>query len=148
MSFSRLSPHRRPFDALMGLQRELDRAASNPLGVTFGVSGPGVFPPVNVFSNRDGLVLRAEVPGVSPEQVSVESHGRTLTISGKRELTSPDGGSFHRHERSAGDFARSFQLPEDLDASQASATCKHGLLTISVPKKAEAKPRQIAVQAQ
>ncbi len=139
-----------PLDSVSGLltlQRELERMFENPLGFDLGVSSRGVFPPVNIFSDKDGYVARLEVPGVSPDQISIESHGRTLTISGKREIPAPQGGSFHRRERESGEFSRSLQLPDDLDAGRAEAAYKHGILTIRIPKREEAKPRQITVKA-
>ncbi len=137
-----------PVDRLLALQRELDRASEAPR-FSFGFGGParGVFPAVNVFDDRDGYVVRMEAPGVAPDQFIVEAHGRTLTISGKRETKLPEGGSFHRRERDSGAFSRSLQLPEDVDPSSAEASYKHGILTVTVPKRAEAKARQIAVQA-
>lgn len=147
MALFRFSPSFDPVNALMNLQRDLDRVFDNPLGFDFGLSGRGVYPPVNVFSDKDGYVVKMEVPGMSPENVNVEAHGRTLTISGKREATTPQGGSFHRRERRNGEFSRSLQLPADLDLAQATATYKQGMLTVHIPKKAEAKPRQITVKA-
>ena len=73
--------------------------------------------------------------------------GRTLTVSGKREDAPPSEGSFHRRERGAGQFSRSLQLPADLDLTRAEASCKHGILTVRVPKKEESKPRQITIKA-
>jgi HSP20 family protein len=102
---------------------------------------------MNVFSDREGYVLRMEVPGVAPENLTIESQGRTLTVSGRREMKTPANGSFHRRERGSGEFSRSVQLPGELDLSRADASCKHGILTIRVPKKEEAKPRQITVNA-
>ena len=84
---------------------------------------------------------------MAPEKLNIEAHGRTLTISGKREATAPQGGSFHRRERNSGEFSRSLQLPADLDLSRSEAAYKHGMLTIRIPKKEEAKPRQITVKA-
>ncbi len=136
-----------PVGDLLTLQRELERAFERPLGSELGPSGRGVYPPINVFSDRDGYVVRVEVPGVPPDQINIESHGRSLTISGKRESTVPSGGSFHRRERGTGEFSRSVQLPADLDLEHAEASCKHGLLTVRVPKKESAKPRQISVKA-
>jgi len=147
MALFRFSPTLDPFNALLTLQRELDRSFNNPLGLDFGLSGRGVSPAVNVFSNEDGYIVRMEVPGMSPEQLAIESHGRTLTISGKREATAPQGESFHRRERTSGQFSRSLQLPTDLDLSRAQASYKHGMLTILIPKREEAKPRHITVQA-
>lgn len=136
-----------PFNALLNLQHELDRVFDKPSGFDFGLSGRGVYPPVNVFSDKDGYVVKMEVPGIDPNQLKIDAHGRTLTISGKREAEAPQGGSFHRRERSSGEFSRSFQLPTDLDFSRAEAAYKHGMLTVHIPKKEEAKPRQITVKA-
>jgi len=147
MALFRFLPQLDPVSGLLTLQRELERVFENPLGFDLGPSGRGVFPPVNVFSEPDGYVIRMEVPGIAPEQIGIECQGRTLTVLGKREVTPPAGGSFHRRERDVGEFSRSLQLPADLDLSRAEASCKHGVLTIRVPKKEEAKPRQITVKA-
>ena len=88
-----------------------------------------------------------EVPGIAPDQLKIEGQGRTLTISGTRNAETPEGGAFHRRERSAGQFSRSLQLPEDLDVTRTEASCKHGMLTIRIPKREDAKPRQITVKA-
>jgi HSP20 family protein len=142
--FSRLDP----VSGLPTLQRELDRVFERPfLASELGVSGRGVFPPTNIFSDREGFVIRLEVPGVAPEEITIEGQGRTLTVAGKRQATVPDSASFHRRERVAGTFSRSIQLPDDLDVTRAEAAYKHGILTVRVPKKEEAKPRQISVKA-
>lgn len=148
MTFFRFSPERDPLNALLRLQRELDRSFENPQGFDMGLSGRGVFPPVNVLQDAEGsYVVRFEVPGVSPDDITIESQGRTLTLSGKREPSADPNGSFHRRERGAGHFSRSFQFPAELDLGQAQAAYKQGMLTIRIPKREEAKPRQIAVQA-
>ena len=148
MALIRFSPRFSPLDALLSLQRELDRTFESPTsGFDLGVSGRGVFPPTNVFSDKDGYIVRMEVPGIAPESLTIESHGRTLTISGKRETSAPEGASFHRHERNSGEFSRSLQLSNDLDLTKAEATCKHGMLTVRIPKKEEAKPRQIEIKS-
>jgi HSP20 family protein len=125
----------------------LDRVFENPLGFDLGPSGGGVFPAVNVFADKDGYSVRMEVPGVACDQLSIETHGRTLTVSGTREDGTPEKGSFHRRERGRGQFSRSLQLPADLEVGRAEASCKNGMLTIRVPKREEAKPRQITVKA-
>ncbi len=136
-----------PVSGLLALQRELERVFDKPFGIDLGPSGRGVFPPVNVFADRDGYVVKLEVPGVAPENVNIEAEGRTLTVSGKREDAPTEAGSFHRRERGYGQFSRSLQLPADLDASRAEANYKHGILTVRIPKKEEAKPRQISIKA-
>jgi HSP20 family protein len=147
MPLIRFSPELDPVDGLLSLQRELGRVFESPFGSELGPSGRGVYPPMNAFSDREGSVLRMEVPGIAAENLKIETHGRTLTVSGKREIKTPENGSFHRRERDSGEFSRSLQLPSELDLSRAEASCKHGILTIRLPKKEEAKPRQITVHA-
>jgi HSP20 family protein len=147
MALFRFSPDLDPVDGLLSLQRELARVFESPFAFELGPSGRGVYPAMNVFTDKDGYVVRMEVPGVPPETIQIETQGRTLTVSGKREGKTPENGSFHRRERGSGEFSRSVQLPADLDPSRAEASCKHGILNVRIPKKEEAKPRQIAVQA-
>ena len=148
MALFRFSPERDPLNALMRLQREFDRVFENPRGFDMDLSGRGVFPPVNVLQDAEGnYVVRFEVPGVSPEDITIENQGRTLILSGKREASADPKASFHRRERGTGQFSRSFQFPTDLALDQAEASYKQGMLTIRIPKRAEAKPRQIAIQA-
>jgi HSP20 family protein len=135
-----------PVTALLRLQRDLEAAFEKPLGFD-GLSGRGLFPPVNVFADKEGYVLRFEVPGIAPENVEVQTRGHTLTVSGKREPSAPQGASLHRTERGTGAFARSIELSDELDLERATATHQNGLLTIRVPKREETKPRQIAVKA-
>ncbi len=146
MALIRLAHALDPMNALLTVQRELERVLDNPLlGFDLGVSGRGVFPPVNVFSDEEGYVVRVEVPGVSTDQVAIEAQGQTLTISGRREVAVPQGAAFHRRERESGDFRRSIQLPRDVDVTRASASCTQGVLSIRVPRREEAKPRQITI---
>ena len=147
MALFRVASGLDPVSGLLTLQRELERVFDKPFGIDLGPSGRGVYPPVNVFTDRNGHLIKMEIPGVAPEQVAIESEGRTLRVSGKREVTPSEDGSFHRRERGAGQFSRSLQLPADLDLSKAEATYKNGILTIRVPRKEEAKPRHITVKA-
>lgn len=147
MSIRFSSPFASPFDRLLALQREIEHSFDNPRGLDLGLAGRGVFPPVNVFQDKEGYLVRVEVPGVAPEKLHVESHGQTLTISGERETAAVEGASYHRREREAGKFSRSLAMPSNLDVQAAAASYKHGILSIRVPLKAAAKPRQIEVQA-
>ena len=131
MAFFRFLPELDPVTGLLTLQRELERAFQSSQTGMLGPSGRGVFPPVNVFSDPDGYVVKVEVPGVAADQLDIEGHGRTLTISGKRDVEAPQGGAFH----------------EDLDLSRAEASCKQGMLTVRIPKREEAKPRHISIKA-
>src|SRR3990172_2231129 len=136
-----------PVSSLLTLQREMERMFENPLGLNLGLSGRGVFPAVNIFSDKDVCVVRLEIPGVPPDQITIETQGRTLTVAGKRDSTAPEGSGFHRRERDSGAFSRSAQLPDDPDVGRTEALYAHGLLTLRVPKKEAATPRQISVKA-
>ena len=91
---------------LFGFTPEMD-----PFEGFFRLHTRAAFPPVNVFVDPEGWVVRLEIPGVGPENLVVESHARTLEVSGKREESAPTEGSFLRRERWTGEFARSIQLP-------------------------------------
>jgi HSP20 family protein len=136
-----------PFDDLLRLQSRLDSLLRTPAQPFSGPSGPGGYPPVNVFRGKDGIVLRAELPGFAPEDVNVTCEGRRLTISGERKASTEERGGYHRRERPWGKFSRTFVLPDDLDAERASAQVRHGVLTLRVPLAEAAKPRQITIHA-
>ncbi len=105
------------------------------------------FSPVSVLEDKDGLVIRLEVPGVPAENLTIESSGRTLTISGKRESDVPVGADEHVREYWSGEFSRSLQLPSHVNAAKSEASYKHGVLTIRIPKREELQPRQIEITA-
>lgn len=136
-----------PFGDLFELQAALERMLQNPgLGLNLGPSGAGVFPPLNIFHDEGGVVVRAEVPGIPSSQISVTAEPRRLTISGERTAAGAEKGSYHRRERRSGQFSRAVQLPEGLDTEKASAHCRNGLLTVRIPRTPAAKPRQISVK--
>ncbi len=135
-----------PFDSLSQLQAELDRFFGKPL-VNFGLSGASVYPLVNVFTDANGLVVRAEVPGIPADKLSLQVESGQLTISGERPAPAAEAGSVHRRERQFGRFSRTLQLPPDVDPGQVTAECRNGVLTVRLAKHAAAKPRQISVRA-
>jgi len=99
--------------------------------------------------DEDGtnFVLRADVPGLTENDFEISVAGNTVTLRGERKVEVPEGYSEHRRERSAVSFAKSFQLPTRVDSDKVTATLKHGVLTLTLPKAAEAQPRQISVKA-
>jgi HSP20 family protein len=137
-----------PLDSLLELQRDLESLLQHPArGLDIGPSAAGVFPALNAFRASDGtFVVRAEVPGIKPDALEITVEPRRLTLRGNREIGSRSSGSYHRRERQMGNFARSIQLPEDLDPAAASAACRNGLLTVRIPQRESARPRQITVQ--
>jgi HSP20 family protein len=138
-----------PLDSLLRLQAELDRRLGSPgAGFELGPAGSAnVFPPVNVFRDEHGgLVIRAEVSGVKPDELAIEVERGRLTMTGERGPTQAGKGAFHRRERQAGKFSRVVQLPDDLEAGHAHAQVRNGVLTVRIPKSEAAKPRTITVQ--
>lgn len=111
--------------------------------------GMGSFlPAVDVYEDEHKVVLKLEVPGIPKESLSLNIEGRTLTVKGERKFeTEEKEENFQRIERRYGSFTRSFTLPATVDTENVSATTADGVLTISLAKKPEAKPRQIEVKA-
>ena len=111
--------------------------------------GPWV-PPVDIFDNGSHeLVITAELPAVKKEDIEVSVDNNTLTLRGeKKQDTAVTEDCCHRVERSYGTFSRTFTLPNTVDGSRVTADYKDGVLTIKLPLKEEAKPRQIPVQVQ
>jgi HSP20 family protein len=106
----------------------------------------GVFPAINVTQDRDKYYVRAELPGVKPDALEVTAVQRTLTIAGKRRAPEEQGVSYHRKERTDGEFSRSVTLPGDFDGDGIDARLVHGVLTVILPKPERIKPRQISVK--
>ena len=144
-----MSAFRNAVNELLHLQGELDALLRSPSSDLFaGPSAAGVFPPVNVFRNANGdAVIRAELPGVKPEHLSVTVERRRLTLSGERASEGAESGGYHRRERASGKFSRSMDLPADLDVDRAEATFRGGVMTLTIPRAETAKPRQITVKA-
>jgi HSP20 family protein len=103
-------------------------------------------PPVDISEDKDRISLTAELPGFTEDQVEVQMEGGVLTIRGERKFEDEkEGRNFHRLERSYGTFVRSFTLPNNVDRENIHASFKNGLLEIDLPKREEARPRQIKV---
>ena len=104
-------------------------------------------PPVDIFENGDHeLVLKAELPDMSREDIDITVDHGTLTIKGEKKMSNDvKEENFHRIERRYGSFSRSFSLPQTVDTGKVAAEYRNGVLTVRVPLREEAKPRQIKV---
>ncbi len=113
-----------------------------------GLMSSAWMPPMDVAEDADRISVTAELPGFKEEDVKVELQGDVLTISGerKRESEKKDR-DYRRVERSYGEFRRSFTLPASVDRENVKANFSDGLLKLELPKKPEAKPRQIPITA-
>ncbi len=104
-------------------------------------------PAVDIYETENELVLKADLPEVDQKEIDVRVENQTLTISGERKFAKEDAGKgYHRIERSYGNFMRSFAVPNTFDTEKIGAEFHNGVLTVTLPKKEAAKPRQIKVE--
>lgn len=138
-----------PFRDLMTTQREFDRLFKEAFSPIFGegeLSTRTWAPPVDIYENENDIVLKAELPGVEPRDVEVRVEDSTLYLKGERKFEKETKEeNYHRVERSYGSFARSFSLPNSISADKVKAEYKDGLLTLTLPKREEAKPKTIKI---
>lgn len=105
-------------------------------------------PAVDMYESDEALMLKAELPGFSKDDVHVEIKDNLLTLKGERKReTDVKEEQYHRVERSSGSFRRSFVLPVLVDANKAEATFKDGMLELKLPKAEAAKPKRIGISA-
>ena len=106
------------------------------------------YPALNIWSNEEGLVVNAEVPGIDVKDIDISVVGETLTLSGARKSEDLEEGSrYHRQERGSGKFNRSVELPFPVDIDKVEATFKNGVLQISLPRSEADKPKKIVVKS-
>jgi HSP20 family protein len=135
-----------PFRELFRLQDELARTFDDRLGLKSGES-VGWTPSCDIFEDGEAVTLRFELAGVEPKDVDIRFENGVLTLRGERKLDKEDKrDNYHRIERSFGTFTRSFSLPGTVDAEKIRAESKNGVLSVTLPKKPEAKPRSIQVK--
>ncbi|MGQ9600306.1 MAG: Hsp20/alpha crystallin family protein [Anaerolineae bacterium] len=110
-------------------------------------AGGHIFPSIIISATDERLLVRAEVPGMHLEDFDIRVSGDTLTVEGVR-ITGQEleGGWYHRRERESGGFNRAIRLPAGVDGDRAEATYQAGVLTISLPLKEAAKPKEIPIQ--
>ena len=127
------------------LQREMNRIFSDYLAGESPMQAVP-FPPVNVSEDETNLYVRAEMPGISLDDIDISVERESLTIRGLRKpAQAAEGTSFHRQEREGGRFRRIVSLPSSVDFENAAATFRDGILKIVLSKAKEAQPRQIKV---
>lgn len=112
---------------------------------TLGVRTAG--PRMNLFDAGEHLVLQAEVPGLSQDDIEISGNQESLTLSGQRKVETPEGYTVHRQERPEVQFSRTVTFPVAVDVAEADASLKNGILEVKLPKLPEARPRSIEVKA-
>jgi HSP20 family protein len=106
-------------------------------------------PFVDIYETEDALTLKADLPDVKIEDIDIRVEHQTLTLRGQRKFAKEDNvKGYHRIERNYGEFVRSFAVPPTVDTDKVQADYKNGVLTITLPKKEAAKPRQVRVLIQ
>ena len=135
-----------PFRDITSFRDDINRMFARTLGDV--ATTQTWSPAVDVFETKDAVVLKAELPGLTAEQVDVEVDDNVLTVSGERTLTDTvEDGHYYRLERNYGRFSRSLTLPQGIKADEVTATFKDGVLEVTVPKADEVKPRKVAIAA-
>ena len=138
-----------PFRELRSLQDEMTRLFSGvagPSGSREEMTTGNWFPKVDIFENKDHLVLEAELPGMTSDDFDLSFENNVLTLKGERKFEKKtDEGNYHRVERSYGTFTRSFTLPQTVTAEGAKADFENGILHVTLPKREEVKARKIQI---
>ena len=147
---------RNHWQTLETLRQEIDKvfnetdARREPVFRTAFLPGRAArrYPLINLYEDTEALYVEALAPGVEPETLNVSVVGSTLSIAGEKRRVAGDvqPEAFHRSERATGKFVRHIELPIAVDENNVQADYTHGLLTVTLPKTAQAKPKQIAVQ--
>lgn len=132
-----------PFTEIARLQDEMSRQL-----LTSERRTAGFVPPVDIYEEKDAIYVKTELPGVKPEQVQLHVENNILTLTGERKLANEENREgYHRVERTYGTFTRSFALPNNVASDQVEAEMTDGVLTVKIPKRAEAQPKKIAVKS-
>ncbi len=138
-----------PFRDLRTLQEEVNRLFSSNLTRGFAEEGIGRGawnPSVDIYENKDQIVLEAELPGMKQDDFELTVENNVITLRGERQFEKKeDSDNYHRVERSYGSFTRSFTLPQTVSAEGATAEYTNGVLRVTLPKREETKARRIQV---
>jgi HSP20 family protein len=136
------------FGRLTSLRDEIDRLFEAPLAELARGSQllSGWTPALDIFEDKDNVIVKAELPGMKREEIEVSLHDGSLSISGERKSESKhEDAEVYRSERFVGRFQRTVSLPTPVAADKVKAQYKDGILTVTLPKTEEAKPKQIEV---
>lgn len=128
------------------LRNEMDRLFGTLLqNQPFEAPG-AAFPPMNVWEDSENLYLEAELPGLKMDDLDITLNANELTITAERKPVQQENVAFHRRERGVGRFSRLVRLPSVVNSEKCEARLVNGVLTLTLPKAEEAKPRKIAIK--
>jgi len=145
--WTRISDLDRMFGAMDQMRRmnRLFPELEASYGGDYGWRGIEGAPSTNLYDAGNQLEMKAEVPGITKENMNIKIQGNYLELSGTRKSDAPEGYKAHRIEREAASFTRSFTLPNDIDSEKVKASLKNGILTLALPKTEAAKPKQVTI---
>jgi HSP20 family protein len=128
------------------LQNQMNRLLAGLGPASDDLMSTGFVPAVDIYEDEHAITLKVEVPGIEEKDIEVLLENQTLTLRGERKFEKEEKEeNFHRIERRYGSFTRSFTLPNTVDSENVKAEYANGVLSVRLPKRAEAKPRQIKV---
>jgi len=140
-----------PFRDLVTTQDQFNRLFNDTFARFFDEGSPATrtwAPAVDIYETDQNVVLKAELPGVDPKDVEIRVEDGTLWLKGERKFESEvKKEGYHRFERTYGTFARAFPLPSSVNSEKAKAEYSNGVLTLTLPKREEAKPKTIKIVA-
>jgi len=138
-----------PFNELWGDMRRLQDEMNRVFGRSRGNGErSGVHPPLDLWQDDENLYVEAELPGMDMNDLEIYvTGGNQLSIKGERKSPAVERGHWHRQERGYGTFGRTVELPHDVDDEKVEAEFRNGVLTITLPKRAETRPRKITVKS-
>ena len=138
-----------PLRELNSLQSEMNRLFNTVFDTPSGTSGNVLrrwMPAMDLVESGDHFVLRADLPGMSEDDVNIEFEDGTLTVSGERKAEHEESNEgFHRVERSFGSFSRSLSLPDGVDANRVAADFTDGVLEVRIPKPEDSRPTRVEI---
>lgn len=141
-----------PFRDLRSLQEEVNRLFTGNVGRSFedeGIARGSWSPSVDIYENKDQIVLEAELPGMKQEDFDLSIENNILTLRGERQFEKKEeADNYHRVERAYGSFTRSFTLPNTVSGEGATADYRNGVLRVVVPKREEVKARRIEIKSE
>jgi HSP20 family protein len=141
-----------PFRDLRSLQDEVNRLFTGNVGRTFddeGIARGSWHPSVDIYENKDQIVLEAELPGMSREDFDLSIENNVITLRGERRFEKKeDTDNYHRVERAYGSFTRSFTMPNTITGEGATADYRNGVLRVTIPKREDTKARRIEVKGE
>src|SRR4029077_14295890 len=130
----------------MNRMNRLFQESYSPEGPEDALTTTSFAPPVDIYEDEHSIMLKLEAPGIDEKDIDVRLENNTLTVHGERKIEKEEKEeNYRRVERQYGSFTRTFTLPTTVDSEKVSATYDKGVLKIALPKKAEAKPKQIKV---